>query len=105
MDGRPLTVNQIADAVGISHKQVENILHQELGDVPLVGAIPFDTCSKATRVVMLQANLALFEMNPDSFLDCFLTQDECWVHHFKAETKWQSILLNICHPLPCGEHG
>ena len=31
MDDRCLTVNQIADAVAISCKQTEKILHQELG--------------------------------------------------------------------------
>ena len=31
MNDRHLTVNQIADAVAISHERVETILHQELG--------------------------------------------------------------------------
>ena len=40
---------------------------------------------------MSQANLSLFETNSDSFLERFLTQDECLVHHFEAETKRQSM--------------
>ena len=90
MDDRRLTVNQIADPVAIFHEQVENILHQELA-MSKVSAwwVPclLTTVQKHTRLVMLQANLALFETNPDSFLEHFLTQDECWVHHFEAETK------------------
>ena len=38
---------------------------------------------------MSQANLAVLEADPDSFLERFLTQDECWVHHSEAETKRQ----------------
>ena len=40
---------------------------------------------------MSQANLALFEADLVSFLERFLTQDECWVHHFEPETKRQSM--------------
>ena len=90
MDDRCLTINQIVDAVVISRERVENILHQELG-MSKVSArwVPrlLTPAQKHTRLVMLQANLALFDMNIDSFLERFLTQDECWIHHFEAETK------------------
>ena len=105
MDDRRLTVKQRADAVAISRKRVENILHQELGMSKVSARWVLRLlrpAHKHTRLVMLQANFALFETNPDSFLERFLTQDECWVHHFEAETKRQSMLLNVCHPLPCG---
>ena len=29
----------------------------------------------------------MFEADPDSFVERFLAQDECWVHQFKPETK------------------
>ena len=94
MDDRHLTVNQIADAVAIFPERVENILHQELG-ISKVSArwAPrlLTPAQKHTRLVMSQANLALFETNPDSFLKRFLTKDECLVHHFEAETKRQSM--------------
>ena len=91
MDDRRLTVNQIANAVAISRERVEN---QELG-MSKVSAwwVPrlLTPAQKHTRLVMSQANLALFETNPDSFLEHFLTHDECWIYHFEAETKRQSM--------------
>ena len=94
MDDRRLTVNQIADAVAISRERVENILHQEL-DMSKVSAgwVPrlLTPAQKHTRLVMSPANLAFFETNSDSFLERFLTQDECWVHHFEPEIKHQSM--------------
>ena len=41
---------------------------------------------KHIRMVMSLAN---FEANQDGFRKRFVTQDEYWVHHFKAETKQQ----------------
>ena len=101
VNDRHLTVNRIADAVAISHEQVESILHQELGMSKMSAWwVPclLMPAQKHTRLVMSQANLALFDTNPDSFLKCFLTQDECLVYHFKAETKWQSMQWK--HPSP-----
>ena len=46
---------------------------------------------KHTRLVMLQANLAHFETNPDSFLERFFTQVKCWFYHFEIKTKRQSM--------------
>ena len=40
---------------------------------------------------MSEANLARFEADPDRFVERFLTQGECWVHHFEPETKRQSM--------------
>ena len=84
---------QIAD-VAISRERVENILHKELG-MSKVSArwVPrlLTPDQKHTWLVMSQANLAVFEADPDSFLERFFTQDECWVCHFEAETKRQSM--------------
>ena len=40
---------------------------------------------------MSRANLAIFEVDADGYCKCFVTQDECWVHHLKAEIKQQSM--------------
>ena len=40
---------------------------------------------------MSEVSLARFEADPDCFVEHFLTQDECWVHHFEPETKRQSM--------------
>ena len=33
----------------------------------------------------------MFQADIDDFVERFLTQDECWVHHFEPETKRQSM--------------
>lgn len=91
---RHLNVNQIANTIGISCERVENILHKEL-DLSKVSArwVPrlLTPDQKQTRLVMSLANLALFEADPITFLERFVTQDECWVHHFEPEIKRQSM--------------
>uniref|UniRef100_A0A3Q0T381 Mos1 transposase HTH domain-containing protein n=1 Tax=Amphilophus citrinellus TaxID=61819 RepID=A0A3Q0T381_AMPCI len=72
MDDSRLTVNQIANAVGISRERVENILHNELGMSKISARwVPrlLTPDQKHTRLVTSQANLALFEANPDDFLE------------------------------------
>ena len=56
-----------------------------------MGAPALTPDQKLTRLVMSEANLARFEAEPDRFVERFLTQDECWVHHFEPETKMQSM--------------
>ena len=106
MDDRCLTINQIADAVAISRERVENILLKELGMLKVSAWwVPhfLTPDQKNTRLVMSQANLAVFKAVPDSFLECFLTQDECWVHHFEAETKQQSMQWKLFSPSKDGQ--
>ena len=93
-DGWQTFVNQIANAVSISRERVQNILHNELGMLKVSARwVPrlLTPDQNHTRLVMSQANLAFFEADPANFLERFFTQEECWVHHFKAETKRQSM--------------
>ena len=94
MGDRRLTVTQISSAIGISRERVEFILHSELG-MSKVSArwVPrlLTPDQKRTRMTMSRDNLLLFEANPVNFVERFLTQDECWVHHFEPETKRQSM--------------
>ncbi|XP_076044679.1 histone-lysine N-methyltransferase SETMAR-like [Oratosquilla oratoria] len=82
------------DVSGLSRERVENILHKEV-DMSKVSAHwvsrLLTSDQKHTRMVVPQANLAHFETDPVSFRERFLTQDECWVHHFEPETKRQSM--------------
>ena len=84
----------MANVISISRERVENILHNELG-ISKVSArwVPWllTPDQKLTRLVTSEANLARFEADPDHFVERFLTQDECWVHHFEPETKKQSM--------------
>ena len=94
MNDRRLTISHLANVISMSCKQVENILHNKLG-MSKVSArwVPqlLTPDQKLTRLVMSEANLSRFEADPDRFVERFLAQDECWVHHFEPETKWQSM--------------
>ncbi|UYV84740.1 hypothetical protein LAZ67_X003274 [Cordylochernes scorpioides] len=46
---------------------------------------------KAVRRKLSSDNLALFEANPEDFVNRFVTRDETWAHHFTLESKQQSI--------------
>ena len=94
MNDRRLTISHLANVISISRERVENILHNELG-MSKVSArwVPrlLTPDQKLTRLVMSKANLARFEADPDRFIERFLIQDECWIHHFEPETKRQSM--------------
>ena len=69
----------MVNTVGISHRRVENILHNELGMAKvstrrLLRLLMPD--QKLTSLTLSQANLTIFEEYQASFLDPFLTQDE-----------------------------
>ena len=80
MNDRRLTISHLANVISISRERVENILRNEL-DMSKVSArlVPRLLISdqKLTRILMSEANLAIFEANPDRFVECFLTQNEC----------------------------
>ena len=46
---------------------------------------------KLTRLVVTEAKFVMLQSDIDDFVERFLTQDECWVHHFEPETKRQSM--------------
>ena len=52
-----------------------------------MGAAELTPDLKLTRLILTQADYAIIEADQARFLNCFLSQDECWVHHFKPETK------------------
>ena len=94
MNDRRLTISHLADVISISHKRVENIFHNKLGMSKILAQWVswfLTRDQKLTRLIMSEANLARFEADTDRFVERFLTQDECWVHHFEPETKRQSM--------------
>ena len=102
MDDIRLTANQVANAVGISGIRVENILDKPLG-MWKVSAwwVPWllTPDQKRIRLAMSQTNVAIFEADPASFLELFLTQDKCCVHHSEPETK-RHLCSGNTHLLP-----
>ena len=84
------TISHLDNVISISCERVENILHNELGmSKASTRWVPrlLTPDQKLTRLVMSEANLAKFEADPDRFVEHFLTQDKCWVHHFETEFK------------------
>ena len=89
-----LIISHLANVISISHKLVENILHNELGMSKVTARWVLRLLTrdqKLTRLIMSEANMARFEADTDCFVERFLTQDECWVHHFEPESKRQSM--------------
>ena len=74
MNDKRLTINHSANVISISSERVENILHNELG-MSKVSAqwVPqlLTPDQKLTRLVMSEANLARFEVDPDRFVEHF----------------------------------
>jgi hypothetical protein len=42
-------------------------------------------------IQICQDPLNQYEAESDSFLDRIITGDETWCHHYKPESKWQSM--------------
>lgn len=84
-----LTINEIVNGISLSRVRVENILLNELGMTKVFAQrIPrlLILDQKLNRLIQSRENLTLFAAD-SCFLECFLTQDECWVHYFEPETK------------------
>lgn len=87
MDDRRLNIDQIVNAISISRKRTENIMHDEFGltNVSIWWVSHFLTPDKKlSKLIILRDNLLLFEANPLGFLEHLLSQDEC---HFEPERK------------------
>ena len=94
MKDRRLTVRQIAHTLGMSHERVEKILHCELKMTKVSARwVPrlLTQNHKQQRQAMCAGNLKLYLADPDGFHDRFVTQDECWIHHYEPECKVQSM--------------
>ena len=85
-------VEEIAQALGISHGSVLTILHDRLGMRKLTACwVPKSLSDEqtATRASVCSALLKRFRSN-DDFLLRLVTVDETWVHYYEPENKAQS---------------
>lgn len=87
-----MTINQMANVIIIYCEIVENILQNELHMLKV--SAQWLPCLKTpdqkhTRMTTSWENLTLFETDPAGFLECFLTEDQCWAHHFEPVTMRQ----------------
>ena len=89
---RRIQVEEIAQALGISHGSVSTILNDRLGMRKLTARwVPRSLSDEqmATRASVCSALLKRFR-SKDDFLLRLLTVDETWVHYYEPENKAQS---------------
>ena len=85
-------MEEIAQALGISHGSVSTILHDRLGMRKLTARWVSKSLSDeqmATRASVFSALLKRFRTK-DDFLLRLVTADETWVHYYEPENKAQS---------------
>ncbi|UYV75229.1 hypothetical protein LAZ67_12002992 [Cordylochernes scorpioides] len=91
--GKPIDC-QIEETLGIPKTTVDRIMREHLGLRKLSACwVPklLTPDQKAVRRKLSSDNLALFEANPEEFINIFVTMDETWAHHFAPESKQQSM--------------
>ena len=89
---RQIQVEEIVQALGISHGSVSTILHDRLGMRKLTARwVPKSLSDEqmATRASVCSALLKRFR-SKDDFLLRLVTVDETWVHYYEPENKAQS---------------
>ena len=89
---RRIQVEEIAQALGISHGSVSTILHDRSGMRKLTTRwVPKSLSGEqmATRASVYSVLLKGFR-SKDDFLLCLVTVDETWVHYYEPENKAQS---------------
>ena len=85
-------MDEIAQALGISHGSVSTILHDRLGMGKLTARwVPksLNDEQMATRASVCSA-LLKSSRSKDDFLLCLVTVDETWVHYYEPENKAHS---------------
>ena len=87
---RRIKVEEIANALHISHGSVSTTLHDRLGKHKLTARwVPKSLSDEqmATRASVYSALLKRFRSKEDDFLSRLVTLDETWVHYYEPENK------------------
>ena len=90
---RQIEVEEIANALHISHGSVLTTLHDRLGmHKPTARWVPKSLSHEqmATRASVYSALLKRFRSKEDDFLSRLVAVDETWVHYYEPENKAQS---------------
>ena len=90
---RRIKVEEIANALHISHGRVSKTLHDRLGMHKLTAHwVPKSLSDEqmATRASVYSTLLKWFRSKEDDFLSHLVTVDETWVHYYEPENKAQS---------------
>ena len=89
---RRIKVEEIANALHISHGSVSTTLHDLLGMHKLIARwVPKSLSDEqmATRASVYSALLKRFRSKEDDFLSCLVTVDETCLHYYEPENKAQ----------------
>ena len=90
---RRIKVEEIANALHISHGSVSTTLHDRLGMHKLTARwVPKSISDEqmATRASVYSTLLKRFRSKEDDFLSRLVTVDKTWVHYYEPENKAQS---------------
>ena len=90
---RRIKVEEIANALHISHGSISTTLHDPFGVHKLTARwVPKSLSDEqmATRASVCSALLKRFRSKEDDFLSRLVTVDETWVHYYEPENKAQS---------------
>ena len=90
---RRIKVEEIANALHISHGSVSTTLHDRLGMHKLTArCVPKSLSHEqmATRASVYSVLLKRFRSKEDDFLSRLVTADEAWVQYYEPENKSQS---------------
>uniref|UniRef100_UPI00358E57AE histone-lysine N-methyltransferase SETMAR-like n=1 Tax=Myxine glutinosa TaxID=7769 RepID=UPI00358E57AE len=94
MKDRRATIRHVAETLGVSFGSVQSILTDKLGMAKVsarwVPRMPIVDQERA-RLDISRELLDRFHADPDDFLQRIVRQDKTWVHHFKPQTKKQSM--------------
>ena len=88
---RRVKVEEIANALHISHDSVSTILRDRLGMPKLIARwVPKSLCDEqmATRASVCSPLLKQFRSKEDNFLSRLVTVDEIWVHYYEQSRQW-----------------
>ena len=89
-----MIIDEGAQVLQISHGSAYEMMHNKLRFHKVcVRWVPkqLTEVNKQIRVNICQKYLDRFGNERDIFLDRIITGDETWVHHYEAESKWQSM--------------
>lgn len=90
-----ITVRQLVDITGISNGSVLTILHEHLHMIKMFAKWVPETLTpdqKHERVNIARQNLEMYKLNPDEFLNRFVTVDETYIHYFTESEQSPNVL-------------
>ena len=91
---RRVTIDAVATAIGCSHGQAYNIMHERLGFHQVCShwmSRQLTPQHKSQRMGLSLQHLQHYQDEGDDMLSRIVTGDESWVHHYEPKTKRASM--------------